>query len=67
MDGKQKLTVGEPQLCEKQSVRNILYSESHEGLHSSKSGGTADRSIKNPVRPEPEVQGELLRLNIKYQ
>lgn len=45
----------------------ILYSESHEGLHSSKSGGTADRSIKNPVRPEPEVQGELLRLNIKYQ
>lgn len=41
----------------------ILYSGNHEGLQSSKSGGTADRIVENLVRPEPEVQDELLRLN----
>lgn len=34
----------------------------HEGLLGSKSGGTADRIIEESVRPEPKVQGELLRL-----
>lgn len=34
----------------------------HEGLLDSKSGGTADRIIEESVRPEPKVQGELLRL-----